>query len=215
MGLRVVAQIFVNGVTRVPRPRRDARPGYVLPWVIVTVALIAVIAAAAAPALVTINDTDRANATAATLRAISNAVNTFDVTVKSGGGPKNNFPGQVSELAAPVTTANHTSCWTTLMNANDSTSWLTAGPFSTFYVPADGLWTPIGRIRDSIPNRSTNLNDSIWIEIPGVSGGDAAILDQIVDGAVNGALDTVRYHPPVNDTTTIRFRVTPRLLGKC
>jgi hypothetical protein len=150
------------------------------------------------------------------LRQISTAVNNFEVAVRSGAGATmNNFPGQLSELSAQITTANHTTCWTTLMTPSDSTKWSIAGPFITFFIPSDGLWTPIGRIRDSIPDRSTNLNDSIWVEIPGVSGGDATILDQVVDGAVDGTADTVRYHTPVNDTTTIRFRVTPRQFGKC
>ena len=197
------------------RVRKTRRPGYVLPWIIVTIAIIATLAAAAAPSLIALNDPARANATAATLRQLSTAVNSFETTVRSGGGPNNNFPGQLSEVSSQVTQSNHTSCWTTLMTTTDSTTWLSAGPFITIYVPPDGLETPIGRIRDSIPDRSGNMNDSIWIEIPGVTSGDAQLLDQVVDGAVNGAIDTVRYHSPVNDTTTVRFRVTPKQLGKC
>jgi len=196
--------------------RKTRRPGYVLPWIIVTIAIIAALAAAAAPSLITLNDTARADATAATLRQLSSAVNSFETTVHSGNGAsKNNFPGQLSELSTQITQSNHTSCWTTVMTTIDSTTWLSAGPFITFYVPPDGLETPIGRIRDSIPDRSANMSDSIWIEIPGVTSGDAQLLDRVVDGAVNGTIDTVRYHTPVNDTTTVRFRVTPQQLGKC
>ena len=206
----------------VPKNFTDAGPaghwrwGYVLPWIIVTIAIIAALAAAAAPSLVVLNDTARANAAAATLRQLSAAINSFESSVRSGNGvTKNNFPGQLSELATQVTQSNHTSCWTTVMTSIDSTTWLSAGPFITFYVPPDGLQTPIGRIRDSIPDRGPNTSDSIWIEIPGVTSGDARLLDQVVDGAANGTVDTVRYHTPVNDTTTVRFRVTPQQLGKC
>jgi hypothetical protein len=76
--------------------------------------------------------------------------------------------------------------------------------------------TPLGRIRDSIPDRTANNHrDSIIIEIPGVDSASAVLLDLAIDGTVSGTADTVRYATPIHETTTVRFRITARALTTC
>lgn len=186
------------------------RRGFAYIWVLVTVAVLAAIIAAAAPYLYTTPDPTRISTTIAELRAIGVGVNTFEAT------EARKFPGKISYLDIAITTTSVNSCWATnAFAAADVTTWNNNAPYITSYLPTGGVWTPIGLIRDSIPNRSSNHNDSIWLEMPGVSAEDARLLDITVDGTADGTKDTIRFHTPVNDTTTIRVRVTPRELGRC
>ncbi len=190
--------------------RTRERRGFAYIWAMVTIAVLAAIIAAAAPYLYSTGDATRMATTATELRAIGVAVNTFEQT------EARKFPGKISYLDIAITTTSANSCWATnAFSGADVTTWSNNAPYITTYLPTGGIWTPIGLIRDSIPSRSTNHSDSIWLELPGVSAEDARLLDITIDGTADSTKDTVRFHVPVNDTTTIRFRVTPRELNRC
>ncbi|HVX40579.1 MAG TPA: hypothetical protein VHB25_13495 [Gemmatimonadaceae bacterium] len=184
------------------------RCGFAYIWVLVTVAILAALIAVAAPYLYTSPDPRRMAVTATELRSIGVGVNAFEAAINR------KFPGFISELDVQLATTNRNSCGQTFAGP-DVTAWNTNAPFLATYFPNTGDWTPIGMIRDSIPNRNANRSDSIWIELPGVSAEDARLLDITIDGRADSTRDTVRFHTPVNDTTTVRFRVTPRELNRC
>lgn len=172
------------------------------------------LAAAAAPYLREARDHERIVATSARLHEISVGVNAFEVVVSS------KFPGRISELTTPITRNSPNSCWQTNFSTNggnaDTIKWATGGaPYAASFMPTTNLYTPIGYILDSIPSRNGATNDSLWVTIPNVSANDARLLKLYVDGSIDSTRDTVRFHTPLNDTTTIRYRVTPRQLGKC
>ena len=56
---------------------------------------------------------------------------------------------------------------------------------------------------------SPNSEPPIFVELPGVKGEVATMLDLLVD---HGTGDTVTCAAPVNDTTTIKYRVVPTML---
>jgi hypothetical protein len=190
-----------------------SRRGSALLWVIVFVAVVTAIAASAAPYLAGDYDRTRVDSTARILRDLGVAINNME----AGVGRK--FPGRPSQVTNALTAAGNyriMSCWNNTYSGADSTTWTTVAPFAAFYVPTNGLWTPLGRIRDSVENRAGNQNSAfIWLDIPAVPGELALMLDLSVDGAIGNTTDTVQYNAPVNDTTTVRYRVTPRELGRC
>ena len=181
------------------------RRGFAYLWVLAVAAIIAILAAAVLPKLASQNDTKRVAAAAKTLDSLSADVNLFFTSVTM-------FPGKLSHLTAAILSTDVNSCWATYGGGNAG-KWV--GPYAGFLMPPAGLYTPIGRIRDSVPNRNANRNDSIWIEIPGINVSDARLLDAYVDGTSDSTKDTVRFHAPVGGTTTVRFRVTPSTLNKC
>jgi type II secretory pathway pseudopilin PulG len=184
-------------------PASPRRAGFVLVWILLTVALLAILAAVVAPAVATTVDRKRAIATAATLQQITAGIVAFELVVhKSGSSSTHDYPGDVSQLSIVVRpNLDNDSCGNA-MTAHDSTDWIAEGPFVPMYIPLGGLWTPIGRIADDIPTR-TSLGD-VYILIPGVRAADAAMLNDIVD---HGSGDTVStLHAAINDTTTVRYR---------
>lgn len=177
--------------------RSHPRPGFALGWIILTVAVIAVLAAAATPTLVTLDDRNRALNAAAQLKAIATGFVVYEPVVGA-------YPGTVSALTVPITTSSKNTCGQNV-SGGQVANWTTSAPYTPFYTSANGLWTDIGRVRDSVPFRSfPPVKTPIFIELPGVSGEAAAMLKLVVD---NGTGDTVSFAPAVNDTTTIRYRV--------
>src|SRR5689334_22747135 len=129
-----------------PRVFTTSRRGYALVWVIVMTAIIAALAAAVAPSLVVVNQRSRAIRTAAVLKTISDAYLTFGLQV-------GNFPGSLSMLTIAITTSNRNSC-RNAMTVSNVLAWRAKAPYTAFYTPVTGLWTDLGRLRDSVPARS-------------------------------------------------------------
>lgn len=179
---------------RIARPHR--RSGFALPWIILTIAIIAALAAVATPSLTTADDRARALNAAAQLKSIADGFVAYGPLVGS-------YPGRVSAMSVPITTSSKNTCGQNMTGAQ-VTTWTTGAPYTSFYTPANGVWTDIGRVRDSVPIRtSPPVKTPIFVELPGVSGEAAAMLKLVVD---NGTGDTVSFAPAVNDTTTVRYR---------
>jgi type II secretory pathway pseudopilin PulG len=198
----------------VMRRAPSRRSGWALVWIILTLAIIAVLFAAAAPMLVTLDDRARAQNAAAQLRIIAAGFDNFGPVV-------GNYPGRVSQLTNLITTSDKNSC-SGVMTSSNVSNWSSNAPYGSIYTTPGGTWTDIGRIRDSVPARpgpppgTMPGSTPIYVEIPGVSGNVAAILDLLVDHGIAGT-DTVTFAAPVNDTTTIRYRVVAgtHLLNRC
>ena len=179
-------------------PRRIARTrGFALPWIILTVAIIAALAAVVAPALATFDDRTRVLRAATQLKGIATGFVQY-------GSALGAYPGRVSSLTLPITTSSKNTCGQN-MTAVQATTWTSNAPFAPFYTAANGTWIDVGRIRDSVPFRSSPpATTPIYVEVPGARGEDATMLKTVVD---NGTGDTVSFSAAVNDTTTIRYRV--------
>lgn len=187
--------------------------GFAILWVLAMVAILAAIAATAAPYLQEINDAERVAATIAIVRQVRVGVGTFGATVRqNNGGGSQVFPGDLNLLTNVVkaaTASDHTTCGSAAANQYGTasvTDWPVNGPFVSFYIPVGGPWTPIGRIRDSVNVRANNA--ALFIEIPGVGMNDANLYEAMVD---HGTGDTVTIvHAAVAgfpDTTTLRIRL--------
>lgn len=173
------------------------RRGFTLPWVILTVGILATLAAVVSPELATIHDRNRMAAVAARMHRIALGVNAFNSSV-------GNYPGRVSQLSSAITTSDHNSCNLAMTPTNVS-NWTSTGPFIDLWSDRSGVWTEIGRVADSIPGRaSPGHTDPVYVDIAGVGSADAAMFDAYVDGATG---DTVTVGTVVNDTTTVRYRL--------
>jgi Tfp pilus assembly protein PilE len=180
------------------------RTGFMLVWILMTVALLAILAAVVAPSVATMYDRKRAMDASATLHQITAGIVAFQDTVHSGASSTTgNYPGEVSQLSIAIRpTLDSNSCGF-IMTTHDSTDWIAnGGPFVPMYIPVGGLWTPIGRILNDIPPRASD--QPLYIYIAGVDSTAAALLQQIVD---HGSGDTVSAtHFVINDTTTVTYR---------
>lgn len=176
--------------------------------VIVSIAIMAALAGAAAPYLDSNGDVDRANRTAAQMRKVAFAIGKFaDSVTRIGANGTHQTPGDLTELVVPITNTSPSGCAASSQrfNTNGITKWGRAGPFGELYIPANGLWLPIGRLNNTpLPRASaTNTYD---IEIPNVDPGDAELLDITVDGVAGAAADTVRY-TVAGGAATVTWRV--------
>lgn len=202
--------------------RCPTRNGFGVLWVIMIVALLAVVAAAAAPYLAQLNDVDRVNETATALRKVATAIDSFNLTAKRGGTSWTT-PNNLALLTVTVVNGQPAGCTTLTYNATSVTAWATGAPYAPFFMPTDGLWTPLGRINNA-PSRvttapataRTSINDPYYIQIPNVDVRDARMLDLAVDGTINNAADTVLYTAPAADSTVLlSYNVFPAHLPAC
>jgi Tfp pilus assembly protein PilE len=192
----VVVQIILrpNGMDRVRR-------GYVLIYILFAVAAVAAMAALVVPTVATTSDQARIAAAAATLQTLEASVDSFATHVTV-------FPGTLSELTTQITTANKNSCQAAMVTAN-VTGWTTWGPFlKTMFADPGGIYTPIGKIQNTVPTRVLGKND-VYVHIAGVDTADASALDRYIDGASGTLGDTVTTIPatPAHDTVTVQFRI--------
>lgn len=177
------------------------RRGYVLVYIIVAIAAVAAFSALLAPSVASTSDQARIAATALTLQRLEAGMDSFvtHVTV---------FPGTVSELTTPITTASKNSCQANMV-ASNVTGWNTWGPFLwTMFADPAGIYTPIGRIKNTVPTRVLGKND-VYVDIPAVDTADATALDRYIDGSSGTLGDTITIIPttPTHDTATVRFRI--------
>lgn len=184
------------------RRRPLAPPGFTLPWVILTVAILAALAAVVAPEVATIHDRRRMASVASRLRGLGPELDNF----RSNVGV---YPGRLSQLSNPISTSDKNSCGAQMTSTNVG-NWTSTGPFVDFWFDQSGVWTEIGRVSDVIPTRaSPGHTDPIYVDVAGVSSADAAMFDAYVDGDTG---DTVSVGAIVNNTTTVRYRL-PSVVG--
>lgn len=185
------------------RRMRSIRPGYMLIYVVIGVAAIAVIAAAVAPIIAQNEDAKRVSATYATLSKIDSGIVRFGTLVKRVGTV---YPGAIHQLDTLVTTSDTVSCGGNTMNATSISTWTTNGPFIGFYAPKTGLYTPLGRINDGIEHSGTN--QPMYVRIPLVDATLVTMLDGLVDNSDGGAAGTILFGTPnASGQVDVRYRV--------
>lgn len=198
------------------------RSGSALLWTIAMIAVFAVMAATAAPYLEDVGDAGRVRTAADQLRKIAQAVDTFNLTAKRGGASFTT-PNNLAQLTVTIANGAQAGCTAQTYNNTAVNNWATKAPYTSFWMPSNGLWTPIGRINNS-PSRvataqatiRTSTSDPYYIQIPNVDVKDARMLDLLVDGTVDGAADTVLYTAPAADSTVLlSYNVFPPHLPAC
>jgi hypothetical protein len=185
-------------------------------WVITTVAVIAVFAAVAAPYVDQTTDVVAVRETSTILHDLSDGVVAFTNLVKRGP-TRYHTPRLLNMLTTtPVTNGDAAGCTLQTYNSAAEAAWTANAPFTTNYVPVGGIWTPLGLVNDAPSNTDaaessvrSDDNDPYYIQIANVDIGLARMLDLHVDGALDGAADTVRYTPATADSTTLLSYLVP------
>jgi hypothetical protein len=213
------------GIRRLIMPSLRVRRAAVLMWILVTIAVIAAVAAATAPLLLQINDTNRIAITARMLRDVARGVDSFNAVVKRGSGSTatNTTPASLDLLTVTVASGKPAGCRGQQYDSTSVNAWGASAPFAPYVMPAEGLSTPIGRLGNA-PSRSTtttgaqrrSASDPYFIQIGHVDVKMARLLDVYVDGAANANADTVLYTTPSRDSTVLlSYRVFLRTTPAC
>jgi hypothetical protein len=202
-----------------------ARRAAVLLWILVTIAVLAAVAAVAAPLLMQINDTNRIAISARMLRDVARGIDSFSTVVQRGSAPAATHltPASLDLLTVTVAKGGTAGCRGQQYDSSSVDAWGEHAPFAPYVMPREGLSTPIGRVNNA-PSRSTAVaasqrrtpTDPYFIQIPQVDVKLARLLDVYVDGAANPNADTVLYTPPSRDSTVLlSYRVALRHLPAC
>lgn len=166
--------------------------------VAVAAVLIAVLAAATIPSLSEFMSGREATAVANQLSQIAAGVSTFKSSVlTSGSSASNTYPRFISQLSNPIATTGANavrmnSCGN-IHTSTAVTNWNATGPFVTFNIPINGLFTPLGVIQDSMvrnPNTTATVG-TLAIRMT-VDSMDAIRLDRVIDGGDGAAAGTLR-----------------------
>ena len=201
------------------------RRAAVLMWILVTIAVIAAVAAATAPLLMQINDTNRIAISARMLRDVARGVDSFNAVVKRGPSSTatNTTPATLDLLTVVVRSGAPAGCRGQQYDTSSVTAWGGSAPFAPYVMPAEGLSTPIGRLNNA-PSRSATATadqrksptEPYFLQIPQVDIMMARLLDLYVDGTANANADTVLYTTPARDSTVVvSYRVFLRNTPAC
>ena len=168
------------------------RIGFSLIAIVVTVAVLAIIAAVAAPLLRESSHEMAAVRTAQILHTLA-----LDLTNNTATNGTKGFcvqvtvcPGQLQHLTRQILSTEIQACGGTAYGGN-TTKWITAAPYSGLSIaPGYGVWTPLGVVHDSVLRTSRG---NIELHIDSVSLNDAASLDSAMDFASTPTTGTLTY----------------------
>ena len=161
--------------------------------IVVTVMIIAVIAAVAVPYLRESNDEMAALRTAQILQSLE-----VDLRNNQNGNGLPAFcqqvgvcPQQLQQLTRQITIADKRACGGVVYTAGQAGNWITNAPYSGLPIVAGyGVWTPLGVIHDSVIRVSQG---NIELHIDSMSLNAAIDLDVAVDGVSNAAAGLLTY----------------------
>jgi len=203
-------------------PKRSVRgrKGFSLIAIVVTVVILAVLAAVILPYLTESTHELSAVRTAEILRTLELDLNN---TVASNGldgfcQRVTTCPSQLQHLTRQITTADRQGCNTTaLYKAAEVSNWIANAPYSGLpIVPGYGVWTPLGVIHDSTIKHG--VKDTIELHMDSLPLNDAISLDIAIDGVNNATTGQLVYSATAVNTSgqtlelvTYRIKAT----GKC
>jgi len=214
------------------RARYRGRIGFTLAEVVVSTAIVVLLAAATAPSLTGFIDRQKVQQTATILQQIQAGI--VNGTNAGMFNLMTNYPGFVHDLANPIVVGvatDHNSCGNAAAHrwvAASLTAWDGAGPFVTFptttaYAPNGAVvTTPIGKIvdslqRDTIPHAAAPVgSEYIAVRVSGVRVDDATTLDQIMDGGDGSSAGSIQWWTSVATRDTVdslKFLIPVRPLG--
>jgi Tfp pilus assembly protein PilE len=200
------------------------RRGISLVAIVVTVMIIAVLAAVAVPYLRESNDEMAAVRTAQILRTLEQDLNN---TQDPANGPSGFCvrvtvcPQQLQHLYRAITATDRSACGAVLYTTSGGGGggqvgrWTLNAPYTGLPVsPGYGVWTPLGVIHDSVIKVATG---SIELHMDSVSANAAADLDVAVDGATSPGQLTI-VNTAVNTSgqvlKLVKFQITVTA-GQC
>lgn len=170
----------------------QSRSGFTLVEVLVVLALMVGLAALVTPGILGQIDRARIDSSVESLTTIANAIHTPGQGNLSFRGHVGFYPGRLSHLTNPITTAQANSCGN-LYTATDSGNW--RGPYLNRIVPASGLPLSVGTASDTLV-RDPAIDGSrpvLKVLVRGVTLDDVRAIDTQHDGTVNETLGGVRW----------------------
>jgi len=186
----------------IPPRSSGERHGYVLLYVLVLIAMVAVVGAVVAPAVASSSDREVASRTYKQLADLDSGIVRFGTLVKRVGTV---YPGSIHELTNALTTSDEVSCWNNRMNPNAINLWNLNGAFSSQYITTSGVYTPIGTVNDSIEHTSGSA--PMYLRIPAVDTAMLTAMDGRVDGGDGGSAGTILFTIATSPTADLRYRV--------
>src|ERR1041385_5858966 len=148
-------------MVRMSRARAvHGRIGFSLIAIVVTVAVLAIIAAVAAPLLRESSHEMGAVRTAQILHTLALDLTNNNATNGTKGFcvPITVCPGQLQHLTRQILSTEIQACGGTAYGGN-TTKWITAAPYSGLSIaPGYGVWTPLGVVHAHVPRASERNN---------------------------------------------------------
>lgn len=159
---------------------KNTRRGLTLPEVLVTLAIVAVIAAVLVPALTSQISKGDAGRVSEDLKAVQTGINTFSADVRR-------YPLNINQLANVVNTTTDTDLVAgTSYTADHVSSW--RGPYFVRDVSTtvDSLRTGFrGNIRADFLKRQLNSVDHVAVHLKGFTEGEITSIDKVLDDGVS------------------------------
>lgn len=193
------------------RRRRRAR-GFTFVEVIVSVAVMAILAMSILPSLSASFERTEMEATVAMLVAVRDAIfrpGTGSVAFYQRIGAN---AGKLSELTNAIVSGNaavsDNSCGNAF-NFIQAGRWTVAGPFLNVNIDSTGLALPIGTAQNDLVRVPANGGPGVLeMSILSVKGNDADLLDRLVDNGDGNASGSIRWSVvPVGGRTTVIYRI--------
>lgn len=184
--------------------------GFTLVEVIVALAVILILAAVALPNVTGYLDQQRANAAAAQLATVRDALynpaipTNFYETIKTNAGRLSELDSGLISGDASYATGTDDSCGGTF-TVGEKGKW--AGPYTTYNSErSTGMMTPIGRVEDTLTRAAGNILQLTFLN---ASLDDAELLDATVDGGGGYNAGVVQWTPQngTNGLVTLYYRV--------
>lgn len=160
--------------------RNGNRRGLTLPEVLVTLAIVSIIAAVLVPALASQISKGDAGRVAEDLKAVQTGINTFVADVRR-------YPKRINQLALVINTTSDVDLIAgTSYTADHVAAW--RGPYFVRDVVAatDSLRTGFrGNIRTEFLKRQLNSVDHITVHLKGFTEGEITAVDRLLDDGVS------------------------------
>jgi prepilin-type N-terminal cleavage/methylation domain-containing protein len=198
--------------------RRAPRPGITLVEVVVTLTILAMLAAVLFSNLAANADRQRALDAVAAMESLRLSIFRFDSAV-------GRYPSRVTHLHTPVTGTDNTICsalqYSTKGAGAETGLWVSAtrgGPFYEYSTAPTGFAATIGQVSDTFsrsPVAASNEDRSfglLQIVVRGVTDDDASEVNFIVDRDASSTGGTVRWTPDGSGTNTMTWNLP---IGGC
>ena len=174
--------------------KRSRRSGFTLPEVLVTVAIVAVLAAVVVPTVTSQLGKGDAPALASSIGSLRTGVTAFVSDVRK-------FPRRLSHLTTAITSTD-SSLFANQPYGNAANKW--KGPYASFSLTAgDSLALGMDlKAQDSL----RVLDDQIEVWLSGVTANAEMLrIDTLIDNATGAAAGSLRWTPSGNSATLMKY----------
>lgn len=192
------------------RTARSGRPGFSLAEVIVTIAILALLATVVVRSTSGVADRERVKESIETLERLSFAIFRFDLVVAR-------FPRRITHLHTRITGSPETSiCSAVTYTSSQQSTWEThpfGGPFWEYPTAASGFPIPIGMVSDTMvrsPLIAINTARSfgiLQIVVREVSDDDVVEMNLLVDRDGSSTQGAIRWTPDGAGANTMTWNI--------